>query len=233
VSGADELVRLWEAGSACPSVERPLRLLAAAGEGEAGQLAQVGLGLRDRRLLALRDRLFGPGMDCTADCPACGAVNAFGLDTRALEALGDAASGDDRIRFDWNGAPVELRRLSTADLIAVAGLDPADMRSGLVARAVAAAGLPLDDALVEEAARRLEAADPLAAVSLELCCAECGAAFSVGVDPAECLWVEIAAAARRLLSEVHRLAAAYSWSETAILSLSAARRRAYLDMVGA
>ena len=39
--------------------------------------------------------------------------------------------------------------------------------------------------------------------------------------------------ARRLLLDVHQLASAYGWSEMEILSLSATRRNAYLEMVRA
>ena len=35
------------------------------------------------------------------------------------------------------------------------------------------------------------------------------------------------------LAEVHALAAAYGWTEAEVLALSAARRRAYLELVGA
>jgi hypothetical protein len=45
-------------------------------------------------------------------------------------------------------------------------------------------------------------------------------------------WSEIQMGARRLLQEVHALASAYGWRESEILMLSAARRRAYLEMVG-
>ncbi|HUD55174.1 MAG TPA: hypothetical protein VMR02_08095 [Terracidiphilus sp.] len=44
---------------------------------------------------------------------------------------------------------------------------------------------------------------------------------------------QIEARARRLLYEVHTLAAAYGWSEREILSLSAPRRALYLEMVRA
>jgi hypothetical protein len=45
-------------------------------------------------------------------------------------------------------------------------------------------------------------------------------------------WSEIQMGARRLLREIHVLASAYGWRESEILTLSAARRRAYLELVG-
>ena len=44
---------------------------------------------------------------------------------------------------------------------------------------------------------------------------------------------ELATQAKRLLREVHFLARAYGWREADILAMSARRRQAYLEMVGA
>ncbi|MDG2527878.1 hypothetical protein [Caulobacter endophyticus] len=231
MSRAETLLRLWEAGCGCAPVERPLRLLAQTHGEEPADLAGLSLGARDRRLIGLRETLFGREMACVAPCPACGSVNEFALDARALDAMGDRDQPDAPLAAPGPDGPVPLRLLTTADLIAVAGLPPDQMRAGLVARAMDAE--PADEATIEAAARLLEAADPLAALSLDLACAGCGQDFEVGLDPAEHLWTELVAAVRRLLAEVHRLAAAYGWSETAILALSPARRAAYLDMVGA
>jgi len=44
-------------------------------------------------------------------------------------------------------------------------------------------------------------------------------------------WSEICVQAKRLLREVHILARAYGWREADILSMSAARRQLYLEMV--
>jgi hypothetical protein len=45
-------------------------------------------------------------------------------------------------------------------------------------------------------------------------------------------WKEIAAHAKRLLREVHILAAAYKWREADILAMNPNRRQYYLEMVG-
>jgi hypothetical protein len=50
------------------------------------------------------------------------------------------------------------------------------------------------------------------------------------VDPLALVWAELDGAARRLLAEIHRLAARYGWSEEAILSMPPARRRHYLAL---
>ena len=47
------------------------------------------------------------------------------------------------------------------------------------------------------------------------------------------VWAEIESRARRLLWEVHTLAAAYGWSEGETLALSSSRRANYIRLVQA
>lgn len=63
-------------------------------------------------------------------------------------------------------------------------------------------------------------------------CAGCGNPWEVAFDAASFFAAELGVQARRSLSEVATLARAFGWSEAAILALPAARRRAYLDLVG-
>lgn len=95
-------------------------------------------------------------------------------------------------------------------------------------------GLP-DEALSEEVlaqvASHVAKADPLAEVLIALQCAACGFRWQEVFDIESFLWAKVSAAARRLLREVHVLALAYGWSEVEIMSLSAVRRRFYLEMV--
>jgi len=79
----------------------------------------------------------------------------------------------------------------------------------------------------------MAAADPLAEIRLTFDCPVCGDAFEDDLDLPTFLWAEMAARAKRLLSEVHLLASAYGWSEAEILGLSPVRREFYLGMVGA
>jgi hypothetical protein len=81
-----------------------------------------------------------------------------------------------------------------------------------------------------EAMRR---SDPLADLEIDVSCESCGHERPIPFDIAEHLWGDIAECAERLLEEVHLLASTYHWAERDILRLSSARRRRYLDMVGA
>ena len=93
---------------------------------------------------------------------------------------------------------------------------------------------PSDDSdltgVLAEASERLEAADTLADLKLEVVCAACGHRWEAGLDPGDLLWNDVRAQARNLLAQVHGLAHAYGWTEPEVLALSPARRAAYLDM---
>ena len=70
-----------------------------------------------------------------------------------------------------------------------------------------------------------------AEISIELICPECGTSRSVDLDIGRFLWTEIRSAAMRLMRDVHVLASAYGWQESAILAMSDTRRRTYLEMI--
>ena len=55
-------------------------------------------------------------------------------------------------------------------------------------------------------------------------------AWSAPLDVPAFVWAEVDAWTRRLLVEVHSLAAAYGWNEHEILALSPVRRLSYLEL---
>jgi len=66
---------------------------------------------------------------------------------------------------------------------------------------------------------------------LELSCPVCRQNWRLSFDIGAFLWAEINSLAKRLLREVHTLARAYGWREADILSMSATRRQAYIELV--
>ena len=92
---------------------------------------------------------------------------------------------------------------------------------------------PLPEPLVAALSQALEAGDPLADLRLDLTCPACEHAWQAPFDILAFFWQEIDDWAWRTLREVHLLARSYGWSEQAILSMSAWRRRIYLEMVQA
>jgi hypothetical protein len=77
----------------------------------------------------------------------------------------------------------------------------------------------------------LGTADPAAIAELSMSCPSCAHSWTQLFDIASYLWSEISARAERLLNEVHVLARAYGWSESAILRLGPTRRARYLELV--
>jgi len=95
--------------------------------------------------------------------------------------------------------------------------------------AVAVAALP--ETVLTTLAESMDQYDPQAEVQLNLICPACGESWSVMFDIVSFFWSEICVQAKRLLREVYTLARAYGWREADILSMSAARRQLYLEMV--
>lgn len=238
---AATLLQIWERGQGRSPTERALDLLAAACPDEhPAAIAALSLGARDARLMRLRGGIFGTAVVATAACPQCADRVELRFDLADVQV---AATGEPppELDLDLEGYRLRFRLPNSYDLAAAGGApDPAAARQLILARCLLAASgeagpvaaddlpAPVLRGLLAQAA----AADPLADVQLDLTCPACGQAWRAAFDILSYLWSEIDTWAARTLHEVHRLASAYGWPERDILSLSAWRRRYYLDLVG-
>lgn len=190
------------------------------------------IGERDGLIIGLREAVLGRGMLAQDACPACGEIMEFSLDTADLLAVDAVAPRP--LRAD--GFDVSFRVPTSHDLTHAA-LDP-DPRASLLAATVVSAthdGAPIDAALLpvtlqRELAERIAAADPLAEITLDLVCAECGNGWRSEFDPAEFVWKELRDWSLDLMRTVHVLARAYGWTEPDVLALAPERRRSYLEL---
>jgi len=212
------LLDAWEQGQDLSPTRQALQLLAGGEE--------LPLGERDRRLLALRESLFGSRIECVACCPACGEAVEVALDLRDLATA--TVSGP----LEVNG--LRFRLPDSTDLLAVEGfLDPEEAGRQIARRCLVDADVEnLSEEDLAALERRMEEADPGAELRLGLGCPACGHAWDGLFDPARFLRAEIDREAQRLLDEVHALARAYGWTEEEALKLSPRRRRAYLERIG-
>lgn len=237
MTGSD-LIAVWERGDGQRAAGRGLALLAAAEPSlELERRASLPAGRRDASLLALRERLFGQHFSGVTSCPACREPVELTFDASDVRReSGDGAP----LAVHLHGFELELRLPDSRDLLAIERTrDLASARALLLARCIVRAardGHAVDrQALPEEVLVQipaiLGAADPQADVELELSCPSCTHAWREPFDIVTFLWAEVAAQAQRLLAEVHVLASAYGWSEKAILRLSPARRRTYLELL--
>jgi hypothetical protein len=242
--GADELA-LEEAG---PLPAQRVTALLAGTLQRIGTIAPVGadavrrltIGDRERLLLALHVASFGPSTEVLATCAACGTVAEVPLDLKEWLALRDepAVPGEGTIGFE--GVTVNFRVPTGADQEQAVALAPTDTAAAAEALLQACLHSEPDSADVatltdniglraalEEA---LAAADPDAERVVVLSCPGCGEVLRAVCD-AHLLLVGSLRQRGPVLADVHRLAAAYHWSEADILGLPTDRRHRYLALL--
>jgi hypothetical protein len=198
------------------------------------------LGERERSLLALRAAVFGPRLTGLVECEACGAPLELdvGVD-EILASVADAPSAE--LTLDIEDHHLALRLIDSRDMLAAAAAPPTQAAQVLLQRCIVAATCDgssvavadLPERVAAAAGEAIAAADPLADLSFDLACVVCAHAWRAPFDAAQFLWSELDAWAARTMREVHTLARAYGWSERDILSMSAARRARYRELVEA
>lgn len=238
-----ELLAVWEQGMTQSPLQRALLLLAAAmPEWRPENLARLSIGQRDTLLLALRALMLGPQAESVASCPACGATVALTLDIAQLQAEAEtalAAGEHEELALKEAAYTVRFRLPTSVDLAAMGNGDERLLRERLFERCVISAehdGKPvaqgdLPSAIVEGVIERMAQADPQADIRIALACPECEHRWQVAFDIASFFWHEVAVRAQRILRDVHELAHAYGWSESAILAMTSQRRYLYLELL--
>ena len=237
---AQDVLTVWEWGQARDSIGRALTLLAVScPEVPDEELVALSVGERDARLLDLRALTFGQALDGFAECPQCGVRLEFELAAEDIRMHGLLEPEGWEHALTAAGVDLRFRLPTSQDLFAIAGCGSAEAgRDLLVKHCVTGAtldGRPIDcsklppEAITALAARMAEC-DPQAEVLLSLACPACGHAWRLLLDIASFFWGEIQARAKRLVSEVDALARTYGWREADILSMTAGRRRSYLEL---
>jgi hypothetical protein len=235
-----DLLALWESGRTLHPIDKGLLAIQAAFPDTWDEsVADWPLGRRNRALAQLRCACFGAALRGWTSCTQCGEKLEFEFDGRSV-ADGSAPEGDQLIvvkgcafRLPTSRDLARLASEHDAHEAALRLLEQcrADGSVGAEAGEPDAPTWTRED--VDEVGEQMALADPLAEIMLDFTCPACAESFQENLDLAEFLWAEIEAQAKRLLLDVHALASAYGWSESEILSLSAARRALYLQMVRA
>ncbi|MEU9167423.1 hypothetical protein AB0D34_06445 [Streptomyces sp. NPDC048420] len=233
------LLGMLDTGEGLSAHEQALLLAGAEGSASDIAVAELPLGVRDRRILRLRGLLFGASVNVQDTCPHCAEVMTCTLTLHQLNDVATPSAVPARVEAD--GWTVICRALTSADLThALRASDRAEARLRLLTSCVVDAerdGLPVPTAQLPPpvAASVVEAvaeADPFAEIRLRLVCAQCGGSWDAVLDPARYVWCELAEWGRRLTENVHVLARAYGWREDDVLALPASRRAVYLGLVG-
>lgn len=238
---AQDIVRLWETCASLHPIDRVLAVLRAGSTDDApGAVAALPIGERERLAVALRIRTFGPAGEGANACPACGLVHEIDPPLQAM--LAAPVAGSEPLTLVLDGHEIVARSPDSYDQAALTCCaDQDDALRTLIVRCVLRVSHggeevevgTLPPAVVAAVAESLARHDPNAETLIRSRCVGCDHPWTMVFDAGEFLWAEVAQHARRLLYEVHTLARAYHWSERDILSMSAQRREAYLDLVGA
>ena len=123
---ASSMLRVWERALGRTSPERALALLAAAcPEMSAEELSALSVGRRDRLLIALRERTFGPRLTSLATCDACGESLELSFDCSDISADEEALTPGE-LSIERQGYEARFRLPNSGDLIAVAHSGDAD-----------------------------------------------------------------------------------------------------------
>jgi hypothetical protein len=227
-----EILGLWEAGRMLHPLDRGVLAARAGSPGADGNAADWPLGRRNRALAQLHCAVFGGMLRGWARCPACGEQLEFDFDGRRLVDAAPDREGRLVAVGEWRF------RLPTSRDLAAASTEASEAAATLRLLSDCWAGEERPHAAWnDEDVRRIEEgmseADPLAEIRLHFDCPQCSASFDESLDLPSFVWAQIDSQARATLAEIHELAIAYGWSESAILALSPARRGAYLKMVRA
>lgn len=244
------LLHIWETGLCQHPIDRALTILGAALPGTSrDELAALSIGGRDGHLLDFREQTFGGTLHIFAECPQCAEPLEFAMATADIrvtppplpsdiEGEGETDKGEfERVTDEFM---LRFRLPNSFDLATVAGCEAVDTaRRLLVQRCVIQAGQggvevsseELPERILAKLAARMAECDPQAEVLLNLECPSCGHHWQMVFDIVSFFWAEICTQAKRLLRDVHTLARFYGWREADILSMSAARREFYLEMV--
>lgn len=236
---APEILSAWESGRNRPLVDRGLSLLLQACPDESwDDLASLPVGVRDARLLTLREWTFGSRLTGLTSCPACNERLEVSFSVDDLRS--EAPSPPDEILLSVAGCEISFRLPNSHDLMVLADTNRTETVSeDLLERCLLEAhrdGVELTDSELppEVSTAIVDAmgeADPQADVHTALECPSCGHGWRASFDIVGFFWAEIETWAFRTLHQVHVLARAYGWREADILALDPWRRQFYLNMV--
>jgi hypothetical protein len=251
LSNADFLT-LWETGQHLHPLDRGLLAIRASlPEPAPGDpVADWPLGRRNRGLAQVRTLYFGPRLEGWTVCEGCGEQLEFELDCNILADTPEPSAARQvcahgstfrlptsrdlaSIANEQDLAQATLRLLQHCKIESCTPDQTDTVSSDRVQPEIIADQSTWPPEAIDEIAEKMAEADPLAEIAVGLECPICQHASEKTLDLSSFLWAEVEARARRLIFEVHTLAATYGWPESAILALSDARRTAYLQAIQA
>lgn len=239
-----DLLLVWEkeAEAGRSLIEKSLALLEwAYPEYNPEQLASMPIGERDARLLQIREQLFGPALENTAFCPACGLKIEWETHIDSLKLLSLAeGKRPGPICLSHEGRQIYFRLPSSADMLELMAEEQSDISPDeLIRRCVVRSDFPsmqkgeIPLELKRRIIAKMEENDPQADISIRLSCPNCGEDWALDFDIMHYLWMEIDDWAYRTIRDIGLLAYYFGWAENDILAMSRFRRNLYLNLLKA
>ena len=213
-------------------------LLSRVARAESGDLRCEALPITDIEvlLLELRRLMFGDVVRGQARCSSrkCGArvdvsfrISDYLAHHAPRRAVRDLQPDGDEGWLTLMNAPVRFRLPVAADQIGVSGRPDAERM--MIARCVDPPELP--QRLMARVTRALSMLAPSLADVVKGQCPECRSEIAVYFDPQDFTLRELVGEAAMVFEDVHLLASRYHWSESAIMSMTRARRVQYAELI--
>ncbi|MEO7732024.1 MAG: hypothetical protein ABIY55_13700 [Kofleriaceae bacterium] len=205
-----------------------------------GQLLPID---RDYMLLHVNRVTFGDERYQTVECPRADCHHRldvqFALSSVDTPVVAERAGGTFTL---GDGRQVRFRLPVAEDQAELHGLAPSALEAAFLQRCVPSdrrddrqVGWPelreLPALIRADVVKHIVAASPELDLAVPLTCLACGRPFRFVFDPVMSLLAELKASRKDLMSQVHRLALSYHWSQAEILGLSRALRHEYLDLL--
>ena len=199
-------------------------------------LGTLDMGNRDRLLAAVFSACFGDRIDGITSCANCSAEYEFNFTLNALaEHLAEHQEPSGPIRAEgpdddgfYRTEGMRFRLPTVADVDAVRALPPDQAVSALLLHCVDAGTDSVDENAIQRAMEQLA---PSLDLDIDTNCPNCGQPGSIAFSLEAFLLQALAQERRFLTLEIHRLATAYGWSLSDILSLSRDDRRTLVRQV--
>lgn len=203
-------------------------------------MAGLSIGERDKRLLQLREWMFGSCLQNTASCPKCLTPVEWETDLKTLQLQNLTEVVSKEYNLEVDGFTLCFRLPNSNDLLKAASdhgyyTNPKKLLSECILEVqreqhnYETGDLP--DAVLEALSQRMGEEDPQADIQMSVNCPACSHNWEAPFDVMSYLWIEVDNWAKHILQEVYVLARACGWSEHDILSMSAQRRQLYLEML--
>lgn len=237
---AATLLHAWESGTAVAPLDRAPTLLHSLDVLPTNvRTDELTVGQCDARLFELRRAMFGEMLELVTTCPACHTDIELTVALGALQPQVDDGPARPRL-LEADGYTVLCRPPGNEDLRALACIGDAVTPRDLLERCALEVTSPdgtsvapqqLPEVTAEAILDALADGDPGARTALQVHC-PCANQWVDELDIRTVLWSDLTEWVGRTLTEVHRLAQAYGWSEAEILAMSSWRRRWYLEALG-